>query len=35
MNIFWYDLKLSSNFKTKKRICKEFVNFYKFLFIQQ
>jgi hypothetical protein len=35
MNIFWYDLKLSSFFKTKHRIYKESTNFYKFLFIQQ
>jgi hypothetical protein len=35
MNTVLYDLKLSSFLKMKHRICKEFVNFYKFLFIQQ
>jgi len=32
INIFWYDFKLSSFFKMKHKICKEFVHFYKFIF---
>jgi hypothetical protein len=35
MNIFWYDLKLSSFFKMKHRICKEFAKNYKILFVQK
>jgi hypothetical protein len=36
MNIFqWYDLKLSSFFKMKHKICKKPTNSYKFLFIQK
>jgi len=34
MNIFWYDLKLSSFFKMKHKICKESAKVYKFLFIK-
>jgi hypothetical protein len=33
MNIFYKDLKLSSFFKMKDKICKESDFFYKFLFI--
>ncbi len=32
---FWYDFKLASFFKTKLKICKEFVHFYKFIFIKK
>ncbi len=34
INIFWYDFKLSSFFKMKHRIYKEFVHFYKLMFIK-
>jgi hypothetical protein len=34
MNIFWYDLKLSSFFKMKHKICKKSAKVYKFLFIK-
>jgi hypothetical protein len=35
INIFWYDMKLSSFFKMKHKICKEFLHFYKFIFIKK
>jgi hypothetical protein len=35
INIFWYDFKLSSFFKMKYRIYKEYVHFYKFILFQK